>query len=381
MPNSASLKLKECKSEIMDLWVKRALEEVKAAHHQENLALRDSLPEYLTQIQDALSTTIDRTEIRRLFDKKESTRIGKKHGRERAGSFNYTMDQVIFEYHILRQVICDVMERDEPLSELNREIIVCSVEQAVNDAATEYSDTLRDIQEQLTRSLAHDFRTPVSIAKMNMQLILRKPNDEEYCISKASKAALSLDRLNLMIEDLLDASRLKSGMGIALELNKDCDLNLIVQEVATDLNITYNNRIKFKTAGQCLGNWNESGLRRILDNLTSNAIKYGFPDRMVTITLSQTKDLATFSVHNHGEPIPKDEIPILFQQYRRSHSAEDKIGWGLGLTVVQGMTKAHKGEIIVVSTKEEGTTFTIKLPRNLNQLDKVPPQEGLSAMN
>lgn len=372
MPNLASLKLQNHKAEIMDLWVKRALEEVKAAHHQEELALRDSLPEYLDHLQAALSTTINRTEIRKQHDKKESTRIGKKHGKERTGSYNYTIDQVIFEYQILRQVICDVMERDEELSPLNREIIVCSIEQAVNDAATQFSDTLREIQEQLFRSLAHDFRSPIGVAKMNMQLILRRPDDVNNCISKASKAILSLDRLNSMIEDLLDASRLKSGMGIPLELSKDCDLNLIVQEVTNDLNTAYNNRVRTQTSGECLGNWNESGVRRVLENLASNAIKYGDPDKPINITLSQNKEYATFSVQNFGGPIPKEEISTLFQQFRRSRSAEAKIGWGLGLTVVQGITKAHHGEIIVSSTKEDGTIFTVRLPRDPNMVDNIP---------
>lgn len=363
MSNRASECLDRNKSKIMDLWVERALKEVPAAHQQEDLALRNSLPTYLEQLVDALSTTIERTEARRLYDEAESSRIGRKHGMERAGSYNYSMDQVIFEYHIMRQVICDVLESEAPLTLTEREVIVCSVEQAVNDAATQYSNTLREIQEQLTQTLAHDFRNPLAVAKLNLQLIMRKPDDLENTINKASKASVSLDRLDRMIQDLLDASRMKAGNKLALEFNH-CDLNWIVKEVAGDLNAAHDNKIIIKSAGACLGNWNENGLRRVVENLGTNAIKYGKTNTPVTLSLTQTADSATLSVHNEGEPIPKEEISLLFQQFRRSRRTEEKIGWGLGLTVVKGMTDAHKGEIEVISEREKGTTFIIKLPKN-----------------
>jgi signal transduction histidine kinase len=69
-------------------------------------------------------------------------------------------------------------------------------------------------------------------------------------------------------------------------------------------------------------------------------------------------------VHNEGTPIPAEEVPILFQQFRRARSAEEKTGWGLGLTVVKGMTDAHHGKIEVTSEAGKGTTFTVKLPKD-----------------
>jgi signal transduction histidine kinase len=364
MSNSTALRLIRLRDAIMDKWVERALGEVGAAQHLEDLALRDSLPEYLEHMADALSTTIKRTEVRRLFDKKEGTRIGKKHGKERAISFNYSMDQVIYEYHILRQVICDLMEEEAPLNDVEREIIVCSVEQAVNDAATQYSETLRDIQEQLTQTLAHDLRNPLQVAKLNLQLMLRRPDDVENVMNKTSRASVSLDRLDKMIMDLLDASRMKAGLKLHLELQKDCDLNWVIREVAADLNISFDNKILVKSKEPCLGNWNEGGLRRLVENLASNAIKYGEPGTPVTLSLSESSGMAVLSVHNEGEPIPQDEIPILFQQFRRARGAERKLGWGLGLVVVKGMADAHHGTVEVISAKGAGTTFLVKLPKN-----------------
>lgn len=363
MPSKTSERLRNQSNEIMTIWEARVIKEIPASLHQEKLALRDSLPEYITQLADALSKTIDRTEARNIQDKLDSTRIGKKHGKERASSLNYTIDQLILEYHILRQVICDVLEKEEILSPLEREIIVSSVEQAVNDAATEFSDTLKNIQEQLSYTLAHDLRTPIAAAKTSAQLILRRPDDVENCINKASRISNNMDRLDSMIRDLLDASLIRSGQGLALEFN-DCDLDWIVREVADEMNATYEGRFLLSSTSKCEGYWNQNGLRRLLENLVNNAIKYGLKDAAITISLTQNTETATLKVHNEGKVIAAEDKAIFFQQFRRSRSANKEVGWGLGLTVVKGMVDAHKGSIEVESEEGRGTTFIITLPKD-----------------
>src|SRR5688500_9140836 len=124
MSNITSERLRKNIDKILSIWEERVNKEVAAAHHQETVALRDSLPEYLNQLSDALSNTIDRTTARKRLDKMDSSRTGKRHGEDRAGSRHYTIDQLITEYHILRQVLCDVMEEEAPLTEVEREIIV-----------------------------------------------------------------------------------------------------------------------------------------------------------------------------------------------------------------------------------------------------------------
>lgn len=369
MPGNASERLNKNKAKIMDLWVKRTMAEVPAAHHLEDLALRDSLANYLDQLEDALSTTIERTQARQLKDKEDSTRIGRQHGRERAASYNYSLDQVIFEYHILRQTICDVLEAEELLTPVEREVIVCSVEQAVNDAATQFSNSLKEIQEQLTHSLVHDFRTPLAVAKLSTEMILRRPDEKEHILHMAKAASVSLNRLEKMIQDLLDSSRMKAGEFLELKFTKGCDLIHIVKNVAEEMNFIHKNRIIIKSSGACVGTWNEKGLRRIVENLTTNALKYGKADTPVTISIDKISNETILSVHNEGEPIPNKEIAILFQQFRRSKGTEAKSGWGIGLTIVKGMTEAHHGKIEVISNKEDGTTFKIILPEDSSLYD------------
>jgi hypothetical protein len=144
MPKEASDRLKQNSEKIMRLWEKRARDEVSASTHQNSLVLQDSLPLYLNQLVNQLSNRIVRTSARITADEVESTRMCKLHGHQRAGYADYYISQLILEYQLLRQVIFQVLE-EAPL-EVRGDIIIGSIEQAVNDAATQFSQTLRDIR-------------------------------------------------------------------------------------------------------------------------------------------------------------------------------------------------------------------------------------------
>jgi signal transduction histidine kinase len=282
------------------------------------------------------------------------------------------MDQLIFEYHVLRQVICDVIEEECELSALEREIIVAAVEQAVNDAATEFSETLRDIQERLTSTLAHDLRGPITAAKTSAQLLLRRPDDVDHCVRTAARISNNMDRLDSMIHDLLDASRIRAGQGLSLQIG-ECDLDLIVRQVADEMNEIHGERFVVKSRGHCVGFWSANGMRRLLENLTTNAAKFSTAGTPITLSVTQSTDTAGFSVHNLGKVIPSEEQAILFQQYRRTRNAEARTGWGLGLTVVKGMAEAHHGTIQVESEEGKGTTFSVQLPKDSRPLETKTP--------
>lgn len=361
MTNKTSERLKQNKEKILQQWEERSKSEVAAALGQEKLTLRNSIPEYLNQLVNALSTNVSRSELRKKFELEESERIGRKHGNARAGSANYTIGQMIYEYHILRQVIFDILEEEAALTDIDREIIICSIEQAVNDAATQFSETLRDIQEYLTRTVAHDLRNPIAAAKMGSQLIQRKPNDADHSMKTAGRIGSSMDRLDSMIHDLLDASKLGAGESLPLKL-EELDLDLIARQIADEFNYNYEDRFIVNSPGPIIGHWSKNGLSRIIENLATNAVKYGDTKAPITFNIEKKDHTVIFTVHNEGKPIPLEDQTILFQQYRRSKSAEGKEGWGIGLTLVKGLTESHHGKVSVVSEEGKGTSFTIELP-------------------
>ena len=362
MSNQSSDRLKQNAQKIMQMWEERARDEVSASIHQDSLILQNSLPQYLNQLADELSTKIERTPARIKADKLENTRIGKQHGHERAGFADYSMTQLIFEYHILRQVIFQVLESETPLEVRERDIIIDSIEQAVNDAATQFSQTLQDIQELFTVTLTHDLRGPLNVIKMGIQLILRRLEQGITQVNIAAKMLSAIDRLDSMIQNLLDASRLRSGQSLKLEF-VECSLDSLVRDVVEDLSFTYGDRFVIISDADIRSNCSGKEIRRVIENLAINAVKYGYPDTPIILTLQQIETQISLTIHNEGDPIALDAQSILFQQFRRTISAEDQTGWGLGLFLAKSIVEAHQGTIEVESAAGKGTSFIVKLPK------------------
>jgi len=364
MSNQASDRLKQNVEIIMQRWEKRARDEVKASIHQDSLVLQNSLPLYLKQLVDELSNRIVRTSARIASDEVESTRIGKLHGHERARYADYSMNQLIFEYHILRQVIFQVLEEEAPLEVRDRDIIIGSIEQAVNDAATQFSETLRDIQELFMVTLTHDLRGPLNVVKMGTQLTLRRLERGDTHIDVATRMIGAVNRLDSMIQNLLDASRLRAGQSLKIEV-EECDLEVLVQEVAEDLSFAYGERFVVVCDSEIRAYCSRKEIRRVIENLAINAVKYGTVSTPITFTLQQTETQISLTIHNEGNPIAIDAQSILFQQFRRTICADDQTGWGLGLFLAKSITEAHQGTLAVESAEGKGTRFIIKLPKVL----------------
>lgn len=362
MSNAASDHLKQNAERIMQLWEERARDEVSASMHRDSLVLQNSLPKYLNQLVDELSTKIERTPARIEADKVESTRIGKHHGSDRAGYSDYSMTQLIFEYHILRQVIFQVLEEEAPLGVRERDIIIDSIEQAVNGAATQFSKTLRDIQELFIVTLTHDLRNPINVVKMGTQLILRRLEPGDTHVDVVARMISSINRLDSMIQNLLDASRLRAGQSLKIEF-EECYLDRLVQDVVEDLTFAYGERFvvvsDFKIRSYC----SPKEIRRVIENLAINAVKYGARSTPITLTLQPTETQISLTIHNEGDPITPDAQSILFQQFRRTTSADEQTGWGLGLFLVKSIIEAHQGTIEVESEEGKGTSFIVKLPK------------------
>lgn len=362
MSNQASDQLKQNARRIMQMWEERARDQVSASVHQNSLVLQDSLPQYLEQLSNELSTASAKTPARIATDKAESTRIGTQHGHERAGYADYSMSQLIFEYHILRQVIFQVLEEEAPLGVRERDIVIGSIEQAVNDAATQFSKTLRDIQELFMVTLTHDLRNPINVVKMGTQLLLRRMEPEDAHKDVTLRMLTAVDRLDTMIQNLLDASRLRAGQNLKLTF-EECDLQMLVQDIVEDLNFTYGKRFVVVSDAEVRNQCGPKEIRRAIENLAINAVKYGAPNTPITLTLRQRETQITLIVHNEGNPIALDAQSILFQQFRRTISAEDQTGWGLGLFLTKNIVEAHQGTITVESSEGQGTSFIIKLPK------------------
>ena len=275
--------LQDQKERILIVWGERCLKEVVSASSAGTLALRNSLPLFLDHLCDALATSRKMDVAAVASHLRESLRIGKLHGADRASNRSYQLREVIFEYHILREVLFDVLETQGPLPIPARDIVYDSIEQAVNDAVVEFTAAYADIQQKFFDTLTHDLRTPVAVARMNAHITLKRGDLADAAIAAQKHILISLNRLDAMIENLLDGSRIRAGERLCLQFT-NCDLAAVLRDVIDELRIVYGPRIVAVSEGELKGNWGADGLRRAVENLITNAVKFGAAGTPITIS-------------------------------------------------------------------------------------------------
>lgn len=222
----------------------------------------------------------------------------------------------------------------------------------------------RELREKFVLTLSHDLRTPLTAVKMKADLLSRKQVSREQVKDLAERIIFNMDRADFMIRDLLDVNLIKAGGGIPILINF-CHLNKMLDSVIKDLTDHYGPRFKMNNDfGDFNVYWDCSAIQRVIENLVGNAIKYGSEKTPIVIQLKKNKDWAEISVHNEGLCISSEELKFLFNPFARTETAikSGKIGWGIGLTLVKGITEAHGGFATAESSLDRGTIFSIHLP-------------------
>jgi len=231
--------------------------------------------------------------------------------------------------------------------------------------AKKIQEEMQSLREEFIQALTHDLRTPLTGARLNAELVVNSSDTLHKIKYLALRLIENLERMDTMIRDLLDANLIRAGQKLPLRF-KEFNLISLAENTLGGLAAVHGNRFVLKSDGSAQGYWCESALRRVIENLCNNAVKYGAPDRPVTLSLKEVEGkIVEVSVHNEGSPISQKEQASLFQPFHRTHSAEHSRhrGWGIGLTLVRGVAEAHQGKVSVKSSPEDGTTFTMSLPR------------------
>jgi signal transduction histidine kinase len=220
-----------------------------------------------------------------------------------------------------------------------------------------------DNQLAFLAAVAHDLRNPLSALKLSAEVLSRGGTvPQEKISSVMAVIGRQVHQLDRMVGDLLDASSIEAGR---LELRfEDYDARKIAQD-AFDLfssaspkhQFTLNipdNRVPLRCDPLRLG--------QVVNNLMSNAIKYSPAGGTILLALEQHNRVVSFCVSDEGLGIPGDELPYIFEPFRRSPtSREDIPGVGLGLSVAQRIVQDHGGWIQTESQVGKGTKFRVHL--------------------
>jgi signal transduction histidine kinase len=264
-------------------------------------------------------------------------------------------------------------ETMEPLRNQSGRIV------GVIGAATDITE-LHSAQNQLTAELAfrermmgilgHDLRSPLGTIVMAADLLLRRPEPDAADRDRALRIRRAAGRMQEMIDTLLDFSRARF-LGKVPVQRVPADMGEIAHGAIDELRLTWpDHSIELAVSGDPRGEWDPARMAQTVTNLVGNAIAYGESGTPVKISIDSDDHCVELKVHNQGPPIPADLMPVLFQPFRRGLTDDrSPRGLGLGLYIVQQIVYGHEGTIAVDSTAEDGTTFTLHLPRR----DTPPP--------
>lgn len=215
----------------------------------------------------------------------------------------------------------------------------------------------------LLNSLSHELRTPVSTIIGALDTI--KENKNRLSLANQDELFTQIDiasmRLNRQVENLLNMSRLESGM---LKLKLDwCDLNELIFAAINNNRDDFNNhKIDFMPTENLPLFKLDSGLvEQILHNLIHNALQHTPENSTIKIELSQNETNCIIQISDNGKGFPENKIDFVFDKfYRLPHTKPG--GSGLGLSIVKGFTEAMKGKVRLENLPQGGARFTIVIP-------------------
>jgi sigma-B regulation protein RsbU (phosphoserine phosphatase) len=221
--------------------------------------------------------------------------------------------------------------------------------------------------EQMVAIVSHDLKNPLTGIKMATDLLARgqRTVQESRLLQHVGD---SVQRATRMIADLLDLTVIRVGRGISVN-PIEIDLHTFIGHCVDELRVAFPSaELAHRSNGSGLVALDNDRLFQVIGNLTANSVAYGDNARPVTITSALDAGTVSISVHNFGPVIPEAQRTRLFEPLTRGADVHaDLRSVGLGLFIVREIARAHGGDVSVVSDADEGTTFTVRLPRRAGE--------------
>jgi PAS domain S-box-containing protein len=218
-------------------------------------------------------------------------------------------------------------------------------------------------RERILNILAHDLRQPLSVISTSASLLLRSEALAPHA-QTLKRQLRNVERMDRLISDLLDYARARQGQGIPLARKRTSLVEVLRQVIETMESLHPDRKFSLTAAGAHEGEYDPDRMLQVFGNLLGNAVSYSPAGSPVAISVREEGDVAVVGVHNQGSPIPKERIASLFEAFQRVEPGKNPLGLGLGLFIVEQIVTAHGGDVSVASSETDGTTFTVRLPKN-----------------
>lgn len=219
-----------------------------------------------------------------------------------------------------------------------------------------------ELREQFIAVLGHDLRTPLGAVLSGAELLALRHDDPLTRKVVASIRSSAL-RMAGLVDNVVDFTRGRMGSGLALELSRHTDVDLVLEQVIDELRSVYpDNPIESSIARGLTLDCDPQRLAQLLSNLVKNALVHGDPDYPVDVRAGVEDGDFVLAVSNAGAQLEPAIIDQLFKPYWRARSRHGDDGLGLGLYIVDQIARGHGGALDVVSAGGR-TTFTFSMPR------------------
>ncbi|HXU27852.1 MAG TPA: PAS domain-containing sensor histidine kinase, partial [Bacteroidia bacterium] len=236
-------------------------------------------------------------------------------------------------------------------------------------AALEREKDLSEMKTRFVSMASHEFRTPLSAILSSSSLIEQygKLGQIDKQDKHLKRIKSSVDNLVSILNDFLSLDKIEQGK---IEVNQEIfDLTDFAKDVQEELRGYFKpgQHIKYTHSGEQKICQDKKILRNVLLNLLSNACKYSGENKEITFSTEVSNKTITIKVADKGIGIPESEQKNLFGKFYRAKNATNIQGTGLGLNIVKRYVELIDGNIGFISIENEGTTFTVTFPQNINQ--------------
>lgn len=357
--NESAATLKSYRAELFARWEADVRQSILNASKLSTPILTNTLPALYDNLVDIL-TSSDASSV---TDELSAT-CASEHGNERARLTDYDLGSLICEYQIFRKSILSVFQsHGVQLGDHHVNIITNVIDGTIKESVSAFVLVQAAFREKFVNALIHDLRGPLSTAFMAAQIITQV-DDIDRIHSLADKTKVQLLRTDSMIQELLNSLIFHKGERLQFTPSQ-FDMSALIHEIVEEAAFTHGQR--FTIEGESVtGCWGREHIKRAIENLITNAVKYGRSDSAITIKYMSFNERIFISVHNLGDPIPPDQLENVYKVFYRAKAAQEGLptGWGIGLSYVRSVAESHGGSIGAESNASKGTTFLIDIPND-----------------
>jgi heavy metal sensor kinase len=234
---------------------------------------------------------------------------------------------------------------------------------ALNRMMERLDDAFQHIN-RFSADVSHELRTPLTILRGELETAVQHERLSPELLDLVGSALEETERLRTIVDQLLVVSRLDAGDAHMEKLQLDLG-QLATSTVEQMLLLAEEKSITVRCDVQpdVEVEGDPSRLKQIVVNLLDNAIRYTGEGGSISVSAAKQNGWATLTVSDNGAGIPAEALPHVFERFYRADKARSRYsgGSGLGLSIVNAICTAHRGEVEIASTEGAGTTVTIRL--------------------